>query len=90
MYGYFVQLHHHQFIADKMISGEAMHALMPARTRNLGIQLKLQWNIASVPIYLHNISRFIFYFLVYLILTFICNIVKQTHDKLHKIGSLLW
>jgi len=45
MYDYFVQLHHHQFIAHKMVSGETMHALMqvmPSRTLNLGIQLKLQ------------------------------------------------
>jgi len=44
VYDYFVQLHHHQITAHKMVN-EAMHALMQvmlSRTLNLGIQLELQ------------------------------------------------
>ena len=43
-----------------MVNEEAMHALMQvmlSRTLNLGIQLKLQWNIASVFIYLSTEKR---------------------------------
>jgi len=45
LYDYFVQLHHHQITAHKMVNEEAMHALMQvmlSRTLNLGIQLELQ------------------------------------------------
>ena len=84
MYDYFVQFNHHQFTAHKMVNGEGMCAIpqvMLTRTLNLGIQLKLQWNIASVSIYLRNFKVYFFLSSVFYINILICYIVKQTRDE---------